>query len=165
AHLARGLARRIEQRHDVRALRTLLPALDNATPEPRGEAGAGAGVAGGPRRQDAKQNRVAVAILADLLDGERAPGRLALVPVLPPRARPEPRFARLARASERLVVHPGEHQHAAVARVLDDRGLQLRIGHPASRSSAFSSTSRSGRSCTIDAISAAEAPASNASAR
>ncbi len=44
-------------------------------------------------------------------------------------------------------------------------GVRSWIGHPASFSSRFSSGSRSGRSWTIEATSAASAPASNASAR
>ena len=110
-------------------------------------------------RPDAQKDRVAVAVVAELDDGERVAGRLALVPELLARAAPEPRLARLARAAERLLVHPGEHQHAAVVGVLDDRRGQIRTGHPASFSSRFSSGSRSGRSWTIDAISAASAPA------
>ena len=42
---------------------------------------------------------------------------------------------------------------------------QIRTFHPASFSSAFSSGSRSGRSCTIEATIAASAPTANASAR
>ena len=72
-------------------------------------------------RPDAQQDRVAVAVVADLVDGERVAGRLALVPELLARAAPEPRLAGLARAAQRLLVHPGEHQHAAVVGVLDDR--------------------------------------------
>ena len=43
------------------------------------------------------------------------------------RAAPEPRLARLARAALGLVVHPGEHQHAAGVGVLDDRGAELSL--------------------------------------
>src|SRR6185295_875240 len=76
----------------------------------------------------------------------------------------------LARAPERLLVNPGQHEDAAARRVLDDRrhelpGAQILMFHPASFSSAFSSGSRSGRSCTIDAMIAASAPTAKASAR
>src|SRR5207244_798477 len=91
--------------------------------------------------------------------------RRALVPVLLPRPAPEPRLTRLARLSQRLLVHPREHQHTLGGRVLNDRGGQLRTFHPSSLNSAFNSGRRSGRSCTIDAISAASAPTSNTSAR
>ena len=55
-------------------------------------------------------------------------------------------------------------------RVLDDRGHQLARAqiltfHPASLSSAFSSGSRSGRSCTIEAMIAASAPTAKAAPR
>ena len=85
------------------------------------------------------------------------------MPVLLPRAAPEPGLAALAGAPQRLLVHPGEHQHAAAAGVLHDRRHQLARAqiltfHPASFSSAFSSGSRSGRSCTIEATIAASAP-------
>ena len=91
-------------------------------------------------------DRVAVAVVAELLDRERVPRRLALVPELLARAAVELRLARLAREPHRLVVHPREHQHAAGLRVLDDRRAQLaaqaasRSGTPSARSS-----SRSGR--------------------
>src|SRR5262249_31807160 len=125
------------------------------------------------RRANTEQQRVAVAVVPDLLDGERAARGRTLVPVLPPRPAPEPRLAGLARPPQSLVVHPGEHEHATVGDVLDDRrhqltdrrARQLLTGHPASRSSAFSSRNRSGRSWTIDATSAASAPTAKASAR
>ena len=165
AHLARGQRRVVEQRDDVRARRPLLLALLDPAPQPRREARLGARVAGRARGAHAEEDRVAVAVVAHLLDRHRVPRRRALVPVLLPRAAPEPRLAALARAPQRLVVHPGEHQHAVGLRVLDDRRQSVRTFHPASFSSRFSSGSRSGRSCTIEAISAASAPAANASAR
>ena len=51
------------------------------------------------------------------------------------------------RAPERLVVHPGEHEHAVGLRVLDDGGAQLRRHRgrtPAARSSLRSDARRSG---------------------
>ena len=103
----------------------------------------------GPARADAQQERVAVAVVAQLLDRERVAGRLALVPELLARAAPEPRLARLARQPLRLVVHPREHQHAARLRVLDDRArveaqAASRSGTPSSRSSSRSDASRVG---------------------
>ena len=49
------------------------------------------------------------------------------------RAAPEPRLARLARQPLRLGVHPREHEHAPVGRVLDDRGAKLRLHRGAGR--------------------------------
>ena len=127
ADLAGGLRPGSSSRlDDVRALGPLLRALGDAAPEPRREAGERARVADGAVRADAQKDRVAVAVVPDLLDGERRAGGLALVPELAARAAPEPRLAGLARAAERLLVHPGEHQHAAVVGVLDDRRGQLR---------------------------------------
>ena len=80
----------------------------------------------GPAGRTRSRDRVAVAILAELLDGERVPRRLALAPERAPRAAEEVRLARLARQPQRLVVHPGEHQHPARLRVLDDGCAQLR---------------------------------------
>ena len=145
-------------------------ALGDDAPQPGREARLGTGVAGGAGRVDAEEDRVAVAVVADLDDRHRVPRRRSLVPVLLARAAPEPRLARLAGPAKRLLVHPGEHQHAAARRVLHDRGVssagaQILTFHPASFSSAFNSGSRSGRSCTIEAMIAASAPTSNASAR
>ena len=165
ADLARRLGRIVEERDDVGALGPLLRALGDPAPEPGREAALRARVAGGAGGPDAEQDRVAVAVVADLLDRERVPRRLALVPVLLPRAAPEPRLAALARAAQRLLVHPGQHQHAPGLGVLHDRGRQLRIGHPRSFRAIFSAGSSSGRSWTIEATSAASAPASNASER
>src|SRR5688572_207933 len=89
------------------------------------EAGARAGVAGGPRGLDEGEDRVLVAVEADLLQTLHVAGRLALVPQLLPRARPEPHLAGRARALERLVVHVCEGEHLAGARVLDYAGQKL----------------------------------------
>ena len=123
-------------------------------------------VARRPVRAHAHEQRVAVAVVAQLLDRHRVAARRALVPVLLAAAAPEPRLARLARAALGLGVHPREHQHAAGLGVLDDRGAELaaqaasRIGTPSSRSSSRSDVSRSGSSCRIDASSAACATSS-----
>ena len=83
------------------------------------------------------------------------------------RAAPEPRLARLARQPQRLVVHPREHEHAAVARVLHDRRPKLRLhregarrGRAARRAARRAAPARS---CRIDASSAAcETPSASA---
>ena len=120
----------------------------------------------GPGRPHAQEQRVAVAVVAQLLDRHRVPGGRALVPVLLPRAAPEPRLARLARAALGLGVHPREHQHAARSR-RPGRSRRAgrpqaasRSGTPISRSSSRSDVSRSGSSCRIDASSAACATSS-----
>src|SRR3954451_23748994 len=112
----------VEEARDVRAFGTGGRSLGDDAPQPRGEARLRAGVARGAVRADAQQDRVAVAVLAQLLYRHRVPGRLALVPVLAARAAPEPRLARLARAAQSFVVHPGEHQDVAARGVLDDGG-------------------------------------------
>ena len=93
---AAGLRARVEQRGDVRALGPGLRALGDRPPEPGREAGQRARVAGRAGGADAEQDRVAVAVVPELLDGERVAGRLALVPELLARAAPEPGLARLA---------------------------------------------------------------------
>src|SRR5919204_1934023 len=102
----------VEERRDVRAVGAHRGALGDHAPEPRREARLRAGVARGAGGPHSQQDRVAVAVLAQLLERERVPGRPALVPVVLPRARPEPRLAGLARQAQRLVVHPREHQDA-----------------------------------------------------
>src|SRR5215211_4523694 len=89
------------------------------------EAGALARVAGRPGGLDEHEDRVLVAVEADLLDALDVARRGALVPQLLARARPEPRLAGLARAPERLVVHVGEREDLAGAGVLDDARKQL----------------------------------------
>src|SRR5581483_1419916 len=138
----------------VRARGTLERALRDRAPELGREAGHRAGMARGAGRRDAEQNRVAVAVVADLVDCERVARRLALAPQLLARPAPEPGLARLAREPLRLVVHPREHQHAPGARVLHDRRLH-RSATPRSRSSVRSVPSRAGSSCRIEASSAA----------
>ena len=81
-------------------------------------------LAGRAGRPDAQENHVAIAVLAQLLHGERVPGGLALAPEPFPGAAPEPGLAGLAGQAERLGVHPREHQHAAGIGVLDDRGVR-----------------------------------------
>ena len=128
AELARGGGRAGgDQAGDVRALRSRRRAFGHAPPEPGCEAGHRARVAcrpGGPRPQ---QHRVAVAVLAQLLDGERVPGRLALVPEPGARAAVEVRLAGLPGSAQRFVVHPREHQDATRVGVLDDGGPELRL--------------------------------------
>ena len=70
------------RRGDVRALRPLLRPLGHPAPEPGREARERTGVADGAGRPDAEQDRVAVAVVAELDDGEGVPRRLALLPEL-----------------------------------------------------------------------------------
>ena len=72
----------VEQRRDVGALRPLARALGDRPPERGREARDGAGVAGGAGGPHAHEERVAVAVVAELLDRERVAGRRALVPEL-----------------------------------------------------------------------------------
>ena len=84
------------------------------------KAGPLAGVARRTGRLDQRQQRVAVAVVADRPDRLRVARRRALVPQLLARAAEEVHLARLARAPQRLGVHVGERQHLAGAPVLDD---------------------------------------------
>src|SRR4051794_27413657 len=92
------------------------------------EARALAGVAGGSGRLDEREDRVLVAVEAQLLHALDVAGRLPLVPQLLARARPEPHLARRAGALERLVVHVRQREHLAGARVLDYAGQEVH-GH------------------------------------
>ena len=129
-------ARRLRDRRGARrrtSPRAASLALLDPAPEPRREARLGAGVtargpAGRTRRRIASPSQSSRSSSTASVFA----GRLALAPELLPRAAPEPRLAGLARAAQRLLVHPGEHQHAAARRVLDDRGRQIRTFHPAS---------------------------------
>src|ERR671921_1078400 len=86
------------------------------------EAGALAGVAGRPLLVDEDQQRVAVAVQADVADPLAVPGGLALHPVLAPAARPVGGPAGGEGAVQRLVVHPGDHEHLTGVVLLDDGG-------------------------------------------
>ncbi len=122
-----------------------LRALGDAPPEPGREARERAGVADGAGRPDAEQDRVAVAVVAELDDGERVARGLALVPELAGASgsRTRPRRSRVCggappRPSRRA---SGTRPSSASWTIA---GGQVRIGHPASFSSRFSSGSRSG---------------------
>ena len=92
------------------------------------EAGALARVAGGPGGLDEREQRVAVAVVADRAHRLGVAGRRALVPQLLPRAAPEVQLAGRARARERLGVHVGEREHLARVPVLDHAGHEaLRV--------------------------------------
>ena len=65
----------VEQLHDVGTGWPLLRALGDHTPQPRGEARLRAGVACGASRPNPQQDRVSIAILPDLLYGQRVAGR------------------------------------------------------------------------------------------
>src|SRR3954454_2304317 len=121
---------------------SLTPCLLRATPEPlrstlaetlpnpssRGhlqrpvEAGALAGVARRALLVDEEQQRVAVAVQPDVAHPLAVAGGLPLDPVLAAAARPVRRPPGRERAAQRLVVHPGEHQHLAGVVLLDDGG-------------------------------------------
>src|SRR3712207_8864366 len=75
------------------------------------EAGPLAGVAGRALLVDEEQQRVAVAVQADVADPLAVPGGLPLHPVLAPAARPVGGPAAGQGAAQRLVVHPGDHEH------------------------------------------------------
>src|SRR5207247_5371762 len=83
------------------------------------KARARAGVARRPGRLDEREDRVAVAIEAQRLDGLGVARRGPLVPQLLPRAAVEVQLAGLLRAAQGLRVHVGEREHLARAPVLD----------------------------------------------
>src|SRR5438874_93661 len=83
----------VEQRDRVRALRPLGRALRDRPPQRRREARQAPRVAGRPRRCDTQEERVAVAVVAELLDRERVARRLALAAQALARAALEPRLA------------------------------------------------------------------------
>src|SRR5829696_3416065 len=89
------------------------------------EARARTGVARRAGRIDQREERVLVAVEAELLHPLHVARGLALVPELLARARPEPHLTRLAGALERVVVHVREREHLAGARVLDYAGQKL----------------------------------------
>src|SRR5918997_5042281 len=96
AHLLRAGAHAAPQQGGyVGAVGAIAGAFGDGAPERGGEAGDGAGVAGGTVRAYAQQDRVPVAVVAELLDRERVPRGLALVPQRPARAAVEVRLARL----------------------------------------------------------------------
>src|SRR5205807_4805241 len=86
------------------------------------EARRGAGMARRPARNDADHQRVTVAVLGDVHHLLRVAARGALVPQLVPAAAPEPRLTRFPRLRQRLLVHVGEREDRAAARVADDGG-------------------------------------------
>src|SRR3984957_4604266 len=88
------------------------------------EAGPVAGVAGGPHLVHPDQDGVAVAVKRDRPDPLLVAGALALDPVLLAAARPVRAAAGGERAVQRLVVHPGDHQHLAGVVLLRYRGHQ-----------------------------------------
>ena len=84
---------------DVRAFRPLLRALGDDAPEPRREARDRARVARRAVRPHAHEQRVAVAVVAQLLDRERVAGGLALVPELAARERLQNHASPVSRVS------------------------------------------------------------------
>src|SRR4051794_27838770 len=88
------------------------------------EAGALAGVAGRALLVDEHQQRVAVAVHPHAAHPLAVARRLPLHPVLAPAARPVGGAAGGQGPVQRLVVHPGEHQHLTGVVLLDHRGHQ-----------------------------------------
>src|SRR5438067_3182102 len=86
----------VEQRDGVRALGPLGCALRDRPPERGRETRDAARVTRRSRRRDPKKQSVAVAVVAQLLDGERVAGGLALAPQPLARAAPEPGLPGLA---------------------------------------------------------------------
>ena len=84
ADLARGCGRARRRRAPAtyEPVGSLLRTLGDAAPEPRREARDRTGVARGPGGSHAQEDRVAVAVVAKLLDRERVARRLALAPEL-----------------------------------------------------------------------------------
>src|SRR3569623_547286 len=79
------------------------------------------GVTRRARRMRAHEQRITVAIEAQVDEREHVAARLALLPQRLPRSRPEVHDAGLARQAQRLVIHPREHQDCAGCRILYDR--------------------------------------------
>ena len=90
------------------------------------EAAALAGVAGRALLVDQQEQRVAVAVQAHVAHPLAVPRGLALHPVLAAAARPVGRPAGGEGAVQRLVVHPGEHEHLAGVVLLHHGGHQAR---------------------------------------
>src|SRR3984885_411298 len=88
------------------------------------EVGSVAGVAGGPDLVHLDQDGVAVAVERHRPDPLLVAGALALDPVLLATARPVRAAAGGERAVQRLVVHPGDHQHLAGVVLLRHRRHQ-----------------------------------------
>ena len=92
------------------------------------EARALARVARGPSGSHERDQRVAVAVHSEFFERERVAGSLAFPPQLLPRAAPEMDLTGLAREAVCLLVHVGEGEDLAGARVLDDaRDEPLRV--------------------------------------
>jgi len=85
-----------------------------------GEARLGALVAGGSERVGQHEDRVGVAVRADVDDVEEMTRGFALGPKLLPRAAEEHHATTRERLAQGVLVHVAEHQHAAGDRVLHD---------------------------------------------
>src|SRR4029079_14893389 len=94
-----GVGSCLDQSGHVRARRAGESPLRDDSPEPRREAGLGAGVARRSVRSHAVEERVSVAVVANLLDGHRVPRGGALVPELPAGAATATRPAAPARSA------------------------------------------------------------------
>ena len=126
-------------------------------------------VARGPARPHAHEQRVAVAVVAELLDGERVPGRLAFAPELlrasgsrttPRRSRASPLAPR--RSSKRA---SGRDRSAASCTIAAGSGCVAK-GHPQRAQLVPERRQPAGSSCRIEASSAACAiPSASATCR
>lgn len=75
---------------------------------------------------DLEKQSVAVTVCGPFDNCHHVSAGIALVPILFSAATPENHFAAVDRATERLLVHPGEHQDVTLVRILDDcRGEHL----------------------------------------
>ena len=75
-------------------------------------------MAGGPGRLDQGDDRVAVAVVAELAQAHHVPRGFAFVPELLPRAAVEVELAGLERQPQGLLVRVGERQDLAAGEVL-----------------------------------------------
>src|SRR5206468_72424 len=96
----------------------------------REEARPRAGVAGHAVLMHLEQERVAIAVRVHAVDVLGVARRLALAPQNLARARPEMALAGPQCRIEGLAIHPGDHQHLAGLRLLDDGGNET-VGPPA----------------------------------
>src|SRR5215207_6784660 len=88
------------------------------------EAAAGARVAGDPDLLDLHEQRVGIAVERRLAHELHVARGVALAPVLLAGSRPERDAPLREGASQRLAVHPAEHEHLAGVPLLDDGGQQ-----------------------------------------
>lgn len=86
------------------------------------EAGARSGVAGRTCGIHEREQRVLVAIVAQIDQLLRVARLFALVPELVARTRPEPGGLLFEGSADSLFIHPGHHEHLVSVRILYDAG-------------------------------------------